>query len=347
MVNEILVGFVVFVFGFLIGEFWALRYRLISKANWQVYLANLHSPKAMIDDTSGEVIFANKSFERLFNLEMDESSFEFKNPQDRQTLIQLIRRRHWPQPFIDVTSDFRSSAVSNVPHHARFSGLPIFCGRQKIWVVSLEPESEGSSCEPIGHQNAQLYRSILNALVELVCFKNPEGKMIGTNLAYDRFWRGREADGHELSQEKDFHSRQTDQRWTTDPNGDSCLLEINQTVLRDTNNQILGTLSICHDVTNWQLMQQRLTEQIKARESIEEKLQRRSNVLRSIFEASLDPIGIYTKHYDILGANQAFLEMMGIRGVFKKARTYHNGWILRFLPSISALMGQFFFTVKQ
>ncbi|SKA43735.1 sensor domain-containing diguanylate cyclase [Enterovibrio nigricans] len=304
-------GVVLILIGFLVGALWASRKRVVSLKNWQSYLSNLHSPKAIVSHKDGRIFFANRSFVRLYDIDTEHGDFRMRSEQEQNAIAHMLRHRRWPTPFIDVTADIRTSFSHKVPRYARFSGLPIWCKGKHAWIVSLEPESESVYSEPFINDDNQIFRSVINSLAELVCFQDREGKVVGTNQAFDRFWKGREEEGLFFNSTEDVASRRTQQSWTTNPNGDSCLLESNQTVLRDTDNHIYGTLSISHDVTNWHMMRQVMEQEIQARHEVEQQLKKHSNLLTSIFQASVDPIGIYNNDYEFLGGNPAFAEAMG------------------------------------
>lgn len=301
----------VLVVGFIAGALWVSQRRVMSQKTWQIYLANLHSPKAMIRDSDGSILFANRSFVRLFNLDTRADTYRIRGERESQTITTLLASRCWPHPFIEVTADFRAGSHPRTPRYARFSGLPVWCGGQRVWIVSLEPKSDTLYSEPFAESDSRVFRSVINSLAELICFQDREGRIVGTNLAFDRFWKGREEEGLIFGVHPDMRGRRTQQSWTTSPNGDSCLLETSQTLLHDENNRVLGTLSISHDVTNWFMMRQSMEQEIEARQEVEQQLKKHSNVLTSIFKASVDPIGIYNKDYEFLGGNAAFAEAMG------------------------------------
>ncbi|OEE76881.1 diguanylate cyclase [Enterovibrio norvegicus FF-162] len=296
---------------FFLGSFWVSRRRVVSAKTWQAYLANLHSPKAMVSESDGSILYANRSFVRLFNISQHNNSFHIDGDRERKTIDTLLANRRWPLPFIEVTPDFRSGFDKHARRNARFSGLPVWCNGQRAWIVSLEPESDSVYSEPFVENDSQIFRSVINSLAELVCFQDRQGRIVGSNVAFDRFWKGREEEGVFFSAQEEIEGRRTQQSWTTNPNGDSCLLETSQTVLRDDNHVIYGTLSISHDVTNWHMMRQVMEREIEARQEVEQQLKKHSNVLTSIFKASVDPIGIYNKDYEFLGGNAAFAEAMG------------------------------------
>lgn len=297
--------------GFLLGMVWVFHRRVISMKTWQLYLSNLHSPKAIINHSDGSILYANRSFVRLFNVDVQGSRYRIRGNREKETIGALLASRQWPHPFVEMTADFRAVSDHRTPRHARFSGLPVWSSGKRVWIVSLEPKSEAVYSEPFANDDSQIFRSVINSLAELVCFQDKEGRIVGTNLAYDRFWKGREQEGLIFSADEHARGRRTQQSWTTNPNGDSCLLETNQTVLLDDESEVFGTLSISHDVTNWHMMRQSLEQEIEARQEVEQQLKKHSNVLASIFKASVDPIGIYNKDYEFLGGNAAFAEAMG------------------------------------
>ncbi len=301
----------VLLIGFIAGAFWISHRRVMSLKTWRLYLSNLHSPKAMIRDKDGSILYANRSFVRLFSVDTSDDMYRICGEREQRTITALLASRTWPHPFIEMTTDFRSTSKSCNTRYARFSGLPVWCGGQRVWIVSLEPKSDTVYSEPFSDNDSQIFRSVINSLAELICFQDKDGHVVGSNLAFDRFWKGRENEGLMFSEQDDSRGRRTQQSWTTNPIGDSCLLETSQTPLLDDDNRVFGTLSISHDVTNWYMMRQSLEREIEARQEVEQQLKKHSNVLTSIFKASVDPIGIYNRDYEFLGGNAAFAEAMG------------------------------------
>lgn len=105
--------------------------------------------------------------------------------------------------------------------------------------------------------------------------------------------------------------RRSCQTWTTAPDGSSRLLETNQSLLKNSQDEIIGLLSISHDVTEWHQMQEELRKEITRREDAEQLLATRSNLLEVIFEASSDPIGIYDSNFVYLLCNEPFAASLG------------------------------------
>ncbi|WP_235869310.1 PAS domain-containing protein [Veronia nyctiphanis] len=289
--------------GIAIGAFLMRRYRMIEEKTWRKYLSNLNTPKAIVSAETGEIYFANQSSIRGFQLQERNDSFRFTDKDDQINFCRFIKMQPWPKCFADAAIDVGHNGSSN-DMQVTVSGLPLWIRGKKGWVLTLDINPRHSRPDPFFQSGNQIMRSVIDALAELVCFQNKEGKIVATNLSYDLFWGKREEEGVFFGSELP-EGRRKIQNWVTDPTGNSCLLETSQTLIRGDDGQLLGTLSISHDVTNWHMIQQVLEQEIETRQSVEQELNKRSNLLESIFKASADPIGVFNEHYVYLGANEA------------------------------------------
>ncbi|ODA32476.1 diguanylate cyclase [Veronia pacifica] len=292
--------------GAVIGALWVRRHRIIEEKTWRQYLSNLSTPKAIAYADSGEIFFANQSSIRGFELRFEQGIHRFDSEDEQTSFSRFIRMQPWPKCFANASIDFGHHTASN-QSVVDVSGLPLWIRGKKAWVLTLDINPRNSQPDPFFHSGNQIMRSVIDALAELVCFQNREGMIVGTNLAFDTFWSNRQEEGLFFGSGLP-EGRRTVQNWVTDPSGNSCLLETSQTLIRGDQGQILGSLSISHDVTNWHMMQQVLEHEIEARQTVEQELKKRSNLLESIFEASADPIGMFNEHYVYLGANKPYAE---------------------------------------
>ncbi|MGU3846151.1 diguanylate cyclase, partial [Vibrio diabolicus] len=101
-------------------------------------------------------------------------------------------------------------------------------------------------------------------------------------------------------------------KWTTDPQGRSCLLEVNQNSLVSPSGELIGTLSISHDVTEWHKMQQNLRDEMERRKDTEVALAQRDTILQTILDASPDSIGIFNENMVYQACNKPFVNALGI-----------------------------------
>lgn len=193
----------------------------------------------------------------------------------------------------------------------RISGRVITYLWSPCWLLYITPDLSSTDSHQQFEKEQRTFQQVLNSLSELVCFQNNSGELIGTNKAFDRFWRGRLEEGIACATEGNARTKAANHSWTVTPEGSSCLLEINRNLLLGDNGEVIGSLSISHDVTEWHEMQDVLRSEIEKREITEQELAQRNNLLDTILHASRDPIGLYNEHGIYVGCNEAFARTLG------------------------------------
>ncbi|MGD8170929.1 diguanylate cyclase domain-containing protein [Vibrio sp. TRT 21S02] len=163
-------------------------------------------------------------------------------------------------------------------------------------------------------QTLSIAQSAFDNLSELIYIKNNQGELISTNRAFDRFWREREEEGS-AEIKGVMKGRVSNRRWTTTPDGRSCLLETYQSILMSAEGEKLGTLGISHDVTDWHQMQQNLRDEMEKRKDTEVALAQRDTILQNILESSPDSIGIFNENLVYQACNEPFVKALGIADV--------------------------------
>lgn len=159
-----------------------------------------------------------------------------------------------------------------------------------------------------------MIKSAFDNLSELVFIKNNQGEIISSNRAFQRFWNNREEEGAADIQSV-IKGRASKRRWTTNPDGRSCLLESYQRVLISSDGEKVGTLGISHDVTDWHDMQQNLRDEMEKRKDTEVALAQRDTILQNILESSPDSIGIFNENMVYQACNPPFVKALGISDV--------------------------------
>lgn len=303
--------FTFLVLGAVLGYAWRARQETVALTHWRVYMADLDTPHAIVTADKGDILYANAACVEAFSLVDSKSHFKTANEHQRQAVRAFIVAQQWPRPFSNVEAKVKAPGANRVRIGVRLSGLPIRCRRKKAWLVSLAPLARHAQWQ-LQHQEHGVLLSVINSLAELVCFQDVDGSVVGTNAAFDRFWRGREQEGIMWHADQPLSGSKTVRTWASQLNGESCLLETNITALKNDQQQVVGTLSISHDVTDWHQMQQSLQREVHHRQSAEQALQQRSNLLSAIFNASVDPIGIFDQDYYHLACNQAYADALGV-----------------------------------
>ncbi|MCG7586063.1 diguanylate cyclase domain-containing protein [Photobacterium sp. OFAV2-7] len=265
---------------------------------------------AIIRRKDGALLYGNKSCRELLGVRKLDGRYLYPDEISPQMMVDFLR----PFPF---RRGFRN--VSEELHLARgrtlrlmVSGQPVRYKWQSAWLLFIVKPQKLTSTAKL-EQEQRVFQQVLNSLSELVYFQDKAGHIIGTNRAFDRFWRGRVSEGVMDDEDNVNTTNTSSHTWTTAPDGSSRLLETNKTLLIGDNGEAIGTLSISHDVTDWHEMQESLKLEIEKREITEQALAQRNTLLDTIMSASTDPIGLYNEHGIYVGCNEPFARSLGFR----------------------------------
>lgn len=160
--------------------------------------------------------------------------------------------------------------------------------------------------------NTSLLLPAFNALPDPIFIKDIDGNVLLTNPAYERFWYNREEEGAAMQAVNTMEERSSDRRWTTNIDGDSCLLETHFSPLITEKGQVEAMVGISHDVSGWYYTQQSYADEMERRHSTEQDYVRSETLLHSILQASPDPIVMFNKNRIYEACNQAYADSLGI-----------------------------------
>ncbi|KHD24425.1 diguanylate cyclase [Vibrio caribbeanicus] len=274
----------------------------------------LQTPTAaiLIDAENAQLVMANSLAKQLLGIRKIGKSYFLPQNETQQELRSLID---------GLGSDSNNQAYMiewSISQHTKVK-LDV-CGKQttfrgrSVWFVSLITHQSISHEKLEELQSLRMYKSAFDHLSELVFIKNIDGELVAANRAFERFWQGRVEEGA-----ADIHGiiegRASKRRWTTTPDGRSCLLETNQTVLLSPEGDKVGSLGISHDVTDWHNMQRNLRDEMEKRKDTEIALAQRDTILQNILESSPDSIGIFNENMVYQACNKPFVKALGISDV--------------------------------
>ncbi|MCG7497620.1 diguanylate cyclase [Vibrio sp. Of7-15] len=284
--------------------------------------------------SSGRLLQANTKAQQLLGIRKIGSTFRYPELISTTSLCQQLAsysgvtfsglEMTWP------VSEVNSKKITLSGRYISFRG-------KKAWLLYAVPTEEKGSENSQQYDQLLVSKSALNSLSELVYFQNNQGELLGTNKAFDRFWRDRVEEGIVDINTSLMRGRSSNRSWTTSPDGSSCLLETHQSLLLNEQGETVGTLSISHDVTDWHVMQENLRHEIEKRQDTEVALAHRDSLLQSILDSCPDPIGMFNEHYIYEACNEPFAYSIGvssaeqligktIKDVLPEAvyRRYHN-----------------------
>lgn len=273
------------------------------------------SPAALLlfQAQKGELMFANLAAYSLFGIRRVGKNFFFP-PHLSSEQLQLLLNT------IANCAEKRIAAVIEWPmpgsasHHIELSARATHYRGRKVWLVNAVVYHHSAFEQQHELNSLSIAKTALDSLSELIYVKDLSGQRIATNRAFDQFWLGREEEGSEVFSGI-MKGRASQQRWTTTPDGRSCLLETYQSVLMSPRGDHLGVLGISHDVTDWHNIQRNLRDEMEKRKDTEVALAQRDTILQSILDASPDSIGIFNENMVYQACNRPFIDALGLSDV--------------------------------
>ena len=264
---------------------------------------------ALVRKKDGHLIYGNKPCRQLLGVRKINDRYLYPDGLSSNMLCDFLRPFTGLKAFREVEEALPQSNGKVIP--LVVSGQSIRCQWQPCWLLFID-SPRTSHGEQVKLQNEQrIFQQVLNSLSELVYYKDKSGKLLGTNKAFDRFWRGRIDEGLAEEQGLGALGNTASHTWTTAPDGSSRLLETNCNLLIGDTGEAIGTLSISHDVTDWHEMQEVLKSEIEKREVTEQELAQRNTLLDTILSASRDPIALYNEEGVYVGCNEPFARSLG------------------------------------
>ncbi|MGR5172618.1 sensor domain-containing diguanylate cyclase [Vibrio owensii] len=268
-------------------------------------------PVLVIDASHGQLLLSNDSAMQLLGIRSLGSGFLYPasfHTEELVTLLDSFSSRHFRQQLFG----WRLSETESIK--VELSGRKSLLRGHRVWIVYAQPHQVTHTEQQQELEQLGIARSAIDSLSELICLQDQQGKVLTTNRAFDLFWEGRREEAC-TSKARPIATRKSERRWTTDPQGRSCLLEVNQSSLVSQAGEMIGTLSISHDVTEWHKMQQNLRDEMERRKDTEVALAQRDTILQTILDASPDSIGIFNENMVYQACNKPFVNALGIPDV--------------------------------
>lgn len=295
-----------------IGAGFLYLYRRLQR---HLVLLMASSPAALLlfQAQKGELVFANLAAFSLFGIRRVGKNFFFPHTLPTQALESLLQTvAGCAETHVAAVIDWPLS--SGGEHKIELTARATHYRGQQVWLVNAVAYHHAASEHHHELNTLTISKTAFDSLSELIYVKDLDGQRIATNRAFDQFWHGREAEGSEAFSGV-MKGRASQQRWTTTPDGRSCLLETHQTVLMSPSGENLGVLGISHDVTDWHNIERNLRDEMEKRKDTEVALAQRDTILQSILDASPDSIGIFNENMVYQACNEPFIDALGLHDV--------------------------------
>ncbi|MFM2486583.1 sensor domain-containing diguanylate cyclase [Celerinatantimonas yamalensis] len=293
-------------------------------ATSQSFARNSISAMLIINERTQHILFANPYAQELLPLMRQGRHWEFVPNELVDSLFAVLNVSEEPSKGVQwlLPKGKSSQVVRLYACQGRYLG-------KKVWFISgYNDDVAYQQKTALTKQVKQLYDAF-NSLPNFTYYRDLDGRLLGCNQAWAHY-RGllpQDVVGKyladiltqdELQYEQSHANRvlegdtQAVQDWLVMENGKRCLIETNYYPLRDGKQNLRGILSVSTDVTNWYQLNQALEQENQQRLLTEKALNKQNNLIRSVFNASPDPIGFIDDHGVITGGNQPFAQLFNL-----------------------------------
>ncbi|MFM2482123.1 diguanylate cyclase domain-containing protein [Celerinatantimonas sp. YJH-8] len=271
-----------------------------------------------------QILFANPYASELLPIVRNGLFWQFV-PRETGLHLSSLLSKHadpesgvlWTLPGSAESKQFRVYACQG-----RFGG-------HKVWFISAFEMSDWLGQLQQTENRLQHLTNAFNSLPNFVYFKDIHGRLLGCNQAWAQFHGliAKDVVGKSLSDiftrqelQQDYQQtekvlsgeNQQSQEWIVMSDGRRHLLESHSYPLLDCNIKPVGVMNISTDVTNWHQLNQKLEQENQQRVSTERQLEKQNNLIRSVFNATPDPIGFFDDQGAFTGGNEPFAAMFGL-----------------------------------
>ncbi|MCG6283987.1 MULTISPECIES: sensor domain-containing diguanylate cyclase [Vibrio diabolicus subgroup] len=269
-------------------------------------------PVIVLDSGHAQILLSNQAAMQLLGIRSLGTGYLYPalfDIRELESFLDSVSSRHFNQQVFD----WRLSESESIK--VELSGRKSLLRNHRVWIIYAQPYQATHQEQQQELAQLTIARSALDSLSELICTQDRQGNLLTTNRAFDQFWEGRREEACASKASMGEATRKSERKWTTDPQGRSCLLEVNQNSLVSPSGELIGTLSISHDVTEWHKMQQNLRDEMERRKDTEVALAQRDTILQTILDASPDSIGIFNENMVYQACNKPFVNALGISDV--------------------------------
>lgn len=200
--------------------------------------------------------------------------------------------------------------------------------RQQVWFIHCFEDDDSAAVHSRLKKQVECLHNAFNSLPNFVYFCDCSDQILGCNQAWANYhglpapdMTGKSLHDFFTESEMQFHQRLVEQvlagkaepirQWIVRSDGQRNLLETNGYPLCDSENNTLGMMSISADVTLWHELNQALEQENQHRVATENELHRQNNLIRSVFNASPDPIGFIDANGVVTAGNIPFARLLG------------------------------------
>ncbi|MGE4289210.1 MAG: response regulator [Salinivirgaceae bacterium] len=272
-----------------------------------------------INDSAGKISFTNYNF-REYGIASDDTATDFNtNTLFDQEFVQTLTQfdKQFATQQSQVVSQYVSFALNQTQFNKWLYKYPVkISGSGKLQFINviIDPPIEGTT-ELKTFSQEQLFKAVVDALPDIIFYKNINGQYLGGNQAFFRFMG---KNSNEVIGKGDFELYDEERAnnyvksdefvfkagvfwegssWELMPNGEEVKFEIIKMPMRDPKNKIFGLVGISHDITRHHRYEQELAQ---AKERAEESDRIKSSFLANMSHEIRTPMNSIIGFSDLL-----------------------------------------------
>ncbi|MCG6201340.1 diguanylate cyclase domain-containing protein [Psychromonas antarctica] len=271
------------------------------------------------------VYYLNDEVKFLLPFKKIKSKYAFEDVENQLLLSRFINKESHK---IIIEDKRLRLLVDNSFHDIELSAKRIHYKRKTAWFCHLKDITALLQAEQKLTEERELLRTVLDSIPEQIAYKSPKGTIIGCNKSWASannttvsYATGRRAldimpidiINKDKQQEEPVWKGEkfNTQEWIQQQNGELGLINIVKLPLHNNDGAIFAILTIDRDITPLYNLNEKLKDENLQRKKTEKALSKQNVLLSTVFSASLDPIGLIDKLGRIIGANNAFAQLMG------------------------------------
>lgn len=283
-------------------------------------------PVAILSIDGQTVYYINEELKSLFAVKEEKDKYVFEEPENQFLLTKFVNKASHK---ITIEAAPIRLLVDDSFHDIEISAKRIHYKGVSTWLCYLKDVNALLRAERELTEERELLRKVLDSIPEQIAIKSPKGTLIGCNEAWAiaNNTTVTKATGRRLFDllPADLVSKQKqqelvvwggekfiDQAWVENKNGELSLINTAKLPLYTDKDTIFALLSVESDVTDLYNLNKKLEDENMQRKETEIALSKQNMLLSTVFDASIDPIGLLDNEGRIIGANNAFAKLMGL-----------------------------------
>ena len=314
-----------FIIGFVILFFVFNRFKRKKDLQFKNLLDYSPYPLVILSLDGSVIYYLNDEVKSLFPVKKVNKKYTFEEPENQLLLSRFINKASHKTV---IEAEPIRLLVDDSFHDIEISAKRVHHKGKTAWLCYLKDVNALLWAEQKLTEEKALLRKVLDSIPEQIAFKSPKGTVIGCNESWAKANNTTvtKATGRRIADllEAELVNKQNQQEvavwtgekfntqeWQQNKNSELRLMNTVKLPLYNDKGTIFAILSMESDVTDLYNLNKKLEDENLQRKKTEIALSKQNILLSTVFAASIDPIGLLDQEGRVIGANNAFSQLMG------------------------------------